>query len=89
MAAADATQIYNLARGLGEARVKNSQAVQELVALAGGRREPLEEALQQARAAVKAQEATPDPATDKSGPPQAPALLASRLLEEALALVDR
>ena len=83
----DPQRIYTLAKGLGEARVKQTEAVAELVRLAGGAREPIEEALQLARAEVKAEETTPDTATGDTGPPQAPALLTVRLLEEALALV--
>ena len=87
MSGEGADRIYNLAKGLGEARVKDADAVEQLVRLAGGDRDAIEKALGLARAEVKAHEATPDAATDDSGPPQAPALLAQRLLEEALARV--
>ena len=87
MGGEEAHRIYMLAKGVGEARVKHADVVRQLVALADGRREAIDEALQLARAEVKARETTPDAATGDTGPPQAPALLATRLLEEALALV--
>ena len=83
----DARALYRAAKGLGEARVKHSEAVERLVELAEGREELVEEALQLCRAEVRDEEATPDAATGDTGPPQAPALLAARLLEDALALV--
>ena len=87
MGAAEGRRIFTVAKGLGEARVKQTEAVAELVRVAGGRRGVIEEALQLARAEAKAEETTPDTGTGDTGPPQAPALLTVRLLEEALALV--
>jgi hypothetical protein len=77
-------RIYNYAMGLAEARVKHVDAVEELVALAGNRPEPLREALERTKEEVAATAERPSEGTDDTGPPEAPALLASRLLAEAL-----
>jgi hypothetical protein len=81
-------QLYNYAMGLAEARSKDSDAVQELVERAGGRPELLRAALEKVRSTLDDAVEQPSEGTDDAGPPEAPALLASRLLAEALESLD-
>ena len=84
MAAEESDRIYNYAMGLAEARVKNADAVEELIGLSEGRAEILRSALDRARAELESAVERPSAGTEDTGPPEAPALLATRLLEEAL-----
>jgi hypothetical protein len=77
-------RIYNYAMGLAEARVKQSEALEELVTLAGGRPEPLRAALERMTKTVDERAGEPSPGTEDTGPPEGTALLASRLLAEAV-----
>jgi hypothetical protein len=81
--------VYRHARGLGEGMTKTSTGVNELLMVADRDRAVLEAALERARRDAReevvdaSEEDSPD-ASDAPGP-QAPALLAAKLLEQALA----
>ncbi len=81
-------RVYNYAMGLAEARIKDAEAIQELVRRAGGRPESLRAALERTRSAVDEAVGSPSVAVEETEPPEAPALLASRLLAEALELLE-
>lgn len=80
--------VYRHARGLGEGMTKASTAVHELLMVADRDEPTLRAALQKARteASEETAEATGEDSPDDSDAPgpQAPALLAVRLLEQAL-----
>ncbi|HYY44944.1 MAG TPA: hypothetical protein VE975_07115 [Actinomycetota bacterium] len=78
-----AYRLYLHAKGLGEAMAKHNRAVAELLSLAEGNRNVLEAARGYARS--DAAQAQAQPASDDvEDTPEAPALLALRLLEEAI-----
>ena len=82
------SRVYRHAMGLAEAMTKDSSAVDELVAVAGSDREVLEGALRHAES--EAQKETQEPSSPISAAASdapisdAPALLARRLLRQAL-----
>ena len=88
-----ATQlVYRHARGLGEGMAKEATAVNEILVVADRDRTVIEGALELARksASEETQDATEDSQADTDAPgPQAPALLAVSLLEQALEELDR
>lgn len=83
-----AHRVYAHAMGLAEAMTKSSSAVEELITVAGGDRRVLEGALRRAESEAREESAGPgDPvsAPESDAPiSEAPALLARRLLTEAL-----
>jgi hypothetical protein len=84
--------VYRHARGLGEGMTKASTAINELLMVADRDRAVIEGALKLARenAGEETQDATEDSQADSDAPgPQAPALLAVRLLEQALEELTR
>jgi hypothetical protein len=83
-----ADRIFSYAMGLGEARTKDAETIEELVALAGNDRRPLREALKRTKALAAASVADLDEERDDAAPPEAAALVASRLLAEALESLD-
>lgn len=81
-------RVYAHAMGLGEAMTKSASGVEELVSIAGGDREVLEGALRRAESeaieeADRPEEPTSAPESD-APISDAPALLARRLLADAL-----
>ncbi len=84
--------VYRHARGLGEGMTKASTAINELLIVADRDCSVLEAALAKARkeANVEAADATHEDSPDASDAPgpQAPALLAVRLLEQAIEELD-
>jgi hypothetical protein len=79
--------VYRHARGLGEGLIKTATAVNELLTVADRERSVIEGALQLARekAEAEAQDGGRDAPTDSDAPSaEAPALLAVRLLDQAL-----
>jgi hypothetical protein len=80
--------VYRHARGLGEGMIKASTAVNELLIVADRDDEVLRAALEKARrdAGEETADATGEDSPDDSDAPgpQAPALLAVRLIEQAL-----
>jgi hypothetical protein len=79
-----ADRIFSYAMGLGEARTKDAETVEELVALAGNDSRPLREALERTKALAAELAAGPGEERDDEAPPEAAALVASRILAEAL-----
>lgn len=65
---------------------QEAEAVRELIAICGQDRDLLTQALERVKDEIERVRSSPSPATDDSGPPEAPALLAQRLLQEAIAL---
>ena len=84
--------VYRHARGLGEGMTKASTAINEILMIADRDRGAIESALELARADVdsETEDATESSPSDSDAPgPQAPALLAVSLLEQALEELDR
>jgi hypothetical protein len=84
-------QLVQHAMGLAEGMSKSEDAVGELIELAGGRRNVLEEARDRAEQEGRAIAARDTPVTPESDMeiPEATALLAGRLLAEAAESCDR
>ncbi len=74
--------------GLASAMSKGEDAVRELVELAGRDLEILESVRQRTEREAAIVEERRSSAVGDQGPPEAPALLATRLLDEAIRLVD-
>lgn len=79
-------QVLNHAKGLAGALTQEAEAVRELIAISEQDRVLLSKALKRLEDEIEHVRSQPSPATDDSGPPEAPALLAQRLLREAIAL---
>ena len=79
-------RVLNHALGLAGALTQEAEAVRELIAVSEQDRALLAEALERVKDEIERVRSRPSPATDDSGPPEAPALLAQRLLQEAIAL---
>lgn len=83
--------VYRHARGLGEGMTKSSAGVNELLTIADRNRDVLTAALDKARRAAESEAAgaSEDSQEDSDAPgPQAPALLAVSLLEQALEALE-
>lgn len=79
------TRVQNIAVGLGEAMAKDARAVRELVTVSGGDVGVLERALERVEAQAGDDDREPTTGTSSKGAPEAPRLLAVRLLREAIA----
>ena len=92
MSQGGAELVFRHARGLGEGMIKTATAVNELLVVADRDREVIAAALERARseAGAEADDATESSQPNSDAPgPQAPALLAARLLEQALEQLDQ
>lgn len=80
-------RVRTVAVGLGEAMTKDAEAVRQLVTVSGGDVRVLERALEHVEAQAGGDDREPTTGTSAEGAPEAPALLAVRLLREAIAEV--
>lgn len=80
--------VYAHAMGLAGAMAKGEDAVRELVERAGKDRAVLASARRRTEIEAARAEGREDDAVGDEGPPGAPALLAARLLDEAIQLVE-
>ncbi len=81
-------RVYAHARGLGEALSSHAGAIDELLEVAQRDRDALVRSLELAEQEVGRTEEERSAAVGDEGPPVAPALLASRLLRDAIAELD-
>ena len=80
-------RVQTIAVGLGEAMAKDAGAVHQLVTVADGDVGVLERALEQVEAEAGDEDREPTTGTSPDAVPEAPALLAVRLLRAAIAEV--
>jgi hypothetical protein len=81
-------QVVRHALGLAGALSQEVEAVDELMEVAERDGVLLTQALKRVDEQIERVSAEPSRATDDTGPPEAPALLARRLLQEAIALTE-